>query len=264
MNKLIQIATQLLSEHKIAQCIGFSEGTRRPRPFFCKSADEAGKLILNEHCKQNLAAYATRQELLDKELPTAILANARIARSLLQLRKENQLPDGRFLYIIGEEADNCKLVEEDDPYPVLEAYANSFEPSTERSQEEKDIQKLSREERWKYWQEELTQCIRCYACRAACPLCYCQRCIVEVNCPQWIDPWAAPLSNMEWQINRVMHMAGRCTDCGACQEACPLDLPIRSLTRELNETVRTQLPEASTPGNALSTFNVHDTETFIR
>ena len=262
MNKLKQLASGLLAARRVATLIGFSAGTHRPRPFFCRSEEEAAKLILNADCKQNLAAYATRTELLDKKLPTAMVVNARIARSLLQLRKENQLPDGRFLYIIGEEAENCRLVEENDPYPVLEAYASSIPLPVESA--EKEIQKMSREDRWKYWQEELAQCIRCYACRAACPLCYCQRCIVEVNCPQWIDPWAAPLSNLEWQINRVMHMAGRCTDCGACQEACPLDLPIRSLTRELNETVRTQLPASATPGNALSTFNAHDAETFIR
>lgn len=97
------------------------------------------------------------------------------------------------------------------------------------------LKKMSREERWKYWMEKMSKCIKCYACRAACPLCYCSRCIVEVNCPQWVQPWSAPLTNMEWQINRVMHMAGRCIGCGACKQACPVGIPLHLMTQSMME-----------------------------
>ncbi|MGD9347257.1 MAG: Coenzyme F420 hydrogenase/dehydrogenase, beta subunit C-terminal domain, partial [Candidatus Aminicenantes bacterium] len=41
------------------------------------------------------------------------------------------------------------------------------------------IESLSKEDRWKFWQEELNKCIRCYACRSVCPMCYCDECVVD-------------------------------------------------------------------------------------
>jgi formate dehydrogenase (coenzyme F420) beta subunit len=32
-------------------------------------------------------------------------------------------------------------------------------------------------------------------------------------------------------------MAGRCVDCGLCEEACPADIPLRLLYRKVNEIV---------------------------
>ena len=126
---------------------------------------------------------------------------------------------------------------------------------------------MSREERWKYWMEEMSKCIKCYACRAACPLCYCSWCIVEVNCPQWVQPWSAPLTNMEWQINRVMHMAGRCIGCGACKQACPVGIPLHLMTQSMMEDIQGEFgvaPGAINPaGNVLSTFKAEDKENFI-
>jgi Fe-S oxidoreductase len=33
-------------------------------------------------------------------------------------------------------------------------------------------------------------------------------------------------------------MADRCIDCGLCEEACPADIPLRTLYRKVRETVR--------------------------
>ncbi len=48
------------------------------------------------------------------------------------------------------------------------------------------IEAMSLQERWEFWQSEFSRCIKCYACRQACPMCYCTKCIVEVNQRQWI------------------------------------------------------------------------------
>ena len=37
---------------------------------------------------------------------------------------------------------------------------------------------------------------------------------------------------------RAVHMAGRCIDCGLCEEACPVDIPLRLLYRMTNEIVK--------------------------
>lgn len=36
-----------------------------------------------------------------------------------------------------------------------------------------------------------------------------------------------------FQVTRNIHVAGRCTDCGECERACPVNIPLRSLTREM-------------------------------
>jgi len=88
-------------------------------------------------------------------------------------------------------------------------------------------------ERWEFWKNEFSRCIRCYACRNACPACFCQRCFVEETEPQWVMPVPRWQDNLIFQIVRNIHVAGRCTDCGECERVCPVNIPLRSLTREM-------------------------------
>jgi len=36
-------------------------------------------------------------------------------------------------------------------------------------------------------------------------------------------------------LMKIFHCAGRCTDCGACVEACPMNINVRDFTRKLNK-----------------------------
>jgi Fe-S oxidoreductase len=40
-----------------------------------------------------------------------------------------------------------------------------------------------------------------------------------------------------FQVIRNIHVAGRCTDCGECERACPVNIPLRSLTKEMYNIV---------------------------
>jgi len=129
------------------------------------------------------------------------------------------------------------------------------------------INTMTSEERWKFWVETLTPCFKCYACRAACPMCYCPKCTVEQNQPQWIPVPSHMLGNLEWHFMRAMHMAGRCVDCGACAAACPISIPLNLLTKKMMEDMKGQFGEyriSLKKGNAMSTFKPEDIETFIR
>ena len=104
----------------------------------------------------------------------------------------------------------------------------------------KNIEKLegmSLEERWDFWKNQFSRCIRCYACRNVCPACFCKRCFVEESEPQWILPVPKWQDNLIFQVIRNIHVAGRCTDCGECERACPVNIPLRSLTREVYDDV---------------------------
>lgn len=101
----------------------------------------------------------------------------------------------------------------------------------------KDIEGMESEERWKSFSNLIKDCTRCYACRNACPLCYCPTCFVDESDPQWVGKSIDPTDTVTFHILRAYHCAGRCTDCGACQQACPMDINVRLFTRKLNKDV---------------------------
>ena len=96
-----------------------------------------------------------------------------------------------------------------------------------------DLEAMNPRERWQFWRKEFERCIRCYACREICPACYCDRCFVEESEPQWVMPLPRWQDNMMFQIMRNIHLAGKCTDCGECERACPVNIPLRSLSRKI-------------------------------
>ena len=125
-------------------------------------------------------------------------------------------------------------------FPTPEEYDilldKSDPPISDKTASEKGIETLkemSQEQRWDFWRKEFDRCIRCYACRNICPACFCDRCFVEESEPQWIAPVPRWQENLIFQIIRNIHVAGRCTDCGGCERACPVDIPLRSLTRKM-------------------------------
>ena len=99
------------------------------------------------------------------------------------------------------------------------------------------LKEMTPEQRWDFWKSEFSRCIRCYACRNVCPACFCERCFVEETEPQWLMPLPRWQDNLMFQVIRNIHVAGRCTDCGECERACPVNIPLRSLTKEMYDIV---------------------------
>jgi len=98
-----------------------------------------------------------------------------------------------------------------------------------------ELEPLRPKERLARWSYEFEKCIKCYGCRNICPVCYCQECSLEH--PDLISPGRLPPETPIFHLTRAVHMAGRCVDCGLCEEACPMDIPLRLLYREVNRIV---------------------------
>lgn len=95
------------------------------------------------------------------------------------------------------------------------------------------IENMNPDERYSYFTELTRTCIRCYGCRNACPLCYCPTCFVDESGPQWVGKGQNETDIQTFHFLRAFHCAGRCTDCGACEEACPMGIKVREFTKKL-------------------------------
>ena len=102
-----------------------------------------------------------------------------------------------------------------------------------RFDEVEKLEKMSADERFAFWQNELSRCIRCNACRDVCPACTCEKCVFD-NPNSGVENKAAANSFEEkmFHIIRAFHVAGRCTDCGECSRVCPQHIPLHLLNRK--------------------------------
>ena len=48
-----------------------------------------------------------------------------------------------------------------------------------RFDEVEKLEKMTADERFAFWQGELSRCIRCNACRDVCPACTCEKCVFD-------------------------------------------------------------------------------------
>jgi len=96
------------------------------------------------------------------------------------------------------------------------------------------LEAMTPEERFAFWQGELSRCIRCNACRNVCPACSCEKCVFD-NPASGVEQKAAadPFEENLFHIIRALHVAGRCTDCGECSRVCPQHIPLHLLNRKL-------------------------------
>ena len=96
-----------------------------------------------------------------------------------------------------------------------------------------ELEAMTPDERFAFWQNELSKCIRCNACRNVCPACTCEKCVFD-NPKSGVENKAISDSFEEkmFHIIRAFHVAGRCTDCGECSRVCPQNIPLHLLNRK--------------------------------
>ena len=132
----------------------------------------------------------------------------------------------------------------------------------------KEFDRKSAEQRWDYLSNELSKCIRCYACRNACPFCYCRECFVDSSRPQWIGKTTDITDTQLFHLIRALHLAGRCVGCAACERACPMGVNLMMLNKKLEEDVeelfgyKAGLSLEELP--PLATYKPEDQQEFIR
>jgi ferredoxin len=139
------------------------------------------------------------------------------------------------------------------------------------------------EQRWAFWKMQFDKCIRCYACRSVCPMCYCDECVVDsINLAvtanttadekaqktRWVEKSPVTSENFVYHMVRAIHLVGRCVDCNECERACPLNIPLRLLNKKLEKEAKELFGydagfEADQP-SLVSCFKDDDPGDFIR
>jgi formate dehydrogenase (coenzyme F420) beta subunit len=85
--------------------------------------------------------------------------------------------------------------------------------------------------------DEFEKCIKCFGCREACPICFCEDCTLESEAPEWLPPGEIP-APLNFHLERMIHMVDSCTNCGQCEDVCPVDIPLSRIWQEVNLDIR--------------------------
>lgn len=280
-NELRQHCRRLLEDGTVQAVIGYGRAStgNRTIPVFITKPDEVDQLVWDEQCFANLAKYLSRKEVrsLGK---LAICVKGCDQRALVVLEKEAQI-DRSQLVVIGlacdgvgnpklKKCETCDVHTPRDCDVVIGQAKTADAPvaADRRYVELEEFWKKTPDERMAYWKAELARCIKCYACRQVCPMCYCPQCIVDKNRPVTISTSATLKGNFAWQITRSFHLGGRCVGCDECTRACPAGINLRLLNLTLakaaeeNFNFRAGNDPAAEP--IVGSYSQQDHEEFIR
>lgn len=265
-------AKELLSNGTVKMVIGYKAGTtaNRRRPHFMRTPEECDTMLLDSNCIANLSGYLLTEGLLSDEKKVAIFLKPDGIRSINILAAEAQLQSPQVV-IFGFDIQGNDVVEVKGhsvaDFGSLMAATKEKAPTSLQEPTIEALQSKNAVERFSFWKKEFERCIKCYACRQACPMCYCRRCVVDNNQPQWVNTSSHTLGNFEWNLVRAFHLAGRCVGCGNCDRACPVNIPLRLLNTRMAQEVLNAFDHVAgmsdTQPPVLASFKKDDSETFI-
>jgi coenzyme F420-reducing hydrogenase delta subunit/ferredoxin len=264
-------ARGLLSSGEVSCVIGYEVGPRgRPRPTFVHEPESVERLVWNQACTHNLTTYLKSKLTEDGRRDTdqkprvAVVVKPCDSKSINVLLAENRFNRDQ-VHIIGVTCDGieegagfgitngryqsrCLTCSDRTPvvYDTIVDIESSgrptiptlgFQSSLPKGHDVSNLEALSPADRMEFWLSQFDRCIRCYACRQACPICDCPTCLYERDDSLWAGINIEINEKRTFHLGRAYHLAGRCVGCDECERVCPMDIPISLLNRKLAQEV---------------------------
>jgi len=254
---------ELLSSGEVSCVIGYEVGPRgRTRPAFVYAVDDVERLVWNQSCTHNLTTYlrqkltALKDQQPDERIQVAIVVKPCDSRSINVLLAENRF-EREQIHIIGITCDGIqdgagfgkvegryqkRCLSCNNREPVLFDTLIGDVPVVEDVQTPnlaiERLEEMSPSQRMEFWLSQFDRCIRCYACRQACPVCDCPTCLYERDDSLWTGMNIEINEKRTFHLGRAYHLAGRCVGCDECERVCPMEIPISLLNLKLAQEVQ--------------------------
>jgi formate dehydrogenase subunit beta len=247
-------ARELLNLGEVGCVIGYERSSKgRVRPAFVYGEANADRLVWDQTCHHNLMVYLRDQVLPSrrKDAPprVAVVAKPCDVRALNVLIQEDQVRRDQ-VFVIGlacpgmldgdDRQERCHRCKERVPvfYDALVGTPPEVVVEEDTWEDVVKLEDMTPADRLAFWAREFDRCIRCYACRQACPGCYCFECLAEQVDPSWVSIAHRVPEKAFFHVMRAYHLAGRCVECQACDQACPMHIPLSLLNRKIAKEVK--------------------------
>lgn len=229
---------QWITSGKVDLFLGYKEVEGHPLPY-AFTRDNLGELeeLMVSPARYPLEKLGAEILAVQPDLKIGILGRDCNRRALNVLAVHQQITPGQIEVL---EVKCC-------PSPLQQhADCSSLEPRTygavklelgiDNNMPVGQVEKFDQETLFAKWQYEFQKCLKCYGCRDICPVCFCKECSLEHG--DLVETGGLPPEVPLFHLIRAVHMAGRCIDCGLCEDACPVDIPLRLLYRKVNLIVK--------------------------
>jgi formate dehydrogenase subunit beta len=244
VERIREIVDKLFKESKIDVVFGYivdENGSVSPRALKSSSG-----LVFDKNCVASLPAFFKKF----RGQRIGVVAKGCDIKCIIGLLQEKQIDRSDVVIIAvecngvevdGKEMDKCKYcdVHTPDYYDYLVKGEGTKKNVTDSKIFDVLVKydKMSQKEKLTFWKKEASKCIRCYACRQACPMCYCEECFAQQNVPKYLPDGASTIPNLIWLIMRAYDLAGRCTGCMECDRVCPVGIPWHLLNKKMAKEI---------------------------
>lgn len=93
------------------------------------------------------------------------------------------------------------------------------------------------------------RCIGCHGCSKVCPICYCKLCEFESPDSEYSPSnyeselrkrggLRVPPGTLYYHLGRLTHISISCVACGACDDVCPVNIPVATIFKKIGESVQ--------------------------
>ncbi len=153
-------------------------------------------------------------------------------------------PGWTFIEVVTEKG--AKLLNDAKKGGYIEVKTPSQKAITIRGKIENAMIKLAQKYQEKYleenypdienWDEYWNRCIKCYACRDACSLCFCKECDLEKEF--YNDEDAIVPDPLTFQGVRMSHVCFSCDNGGQCEDLSPMEIPLAHIFHRMQKKYR--------------------------